>query len=148
MFEEGTILYFKPFNFKNGATPKNKFFLVLGHDGDNLLLGALPTSKDHIPADLPVVSGAYEIPSRCLSAFVFLAGEIVTDNGYAFPKNTFVYGEQIDIFAIATFMNEISTGSTEIEVVGVLKTELFNNVKAFILNSERVRNKFKKLIHL
>ena len=29
MYEEGMILLFHPFIFKNGATPKDKFFIVL-----------------------------------------------------------------------------------------------------------------------
>lgn len=29
MFEEGCLLFFRPFLFKNGAEPQNKFFLVL-----------------------------------------------------------------------------------------------------------------------
>ena len=32
MFEAGNLLFFKPFIFKNGALPKNKFMVVLGHD--------------------------------------------------------------------------------------------------------------------
>ena len=44
MFEEGNLLLFRPFMFKNGATPKDKFFLVLGNVDGNLLLASLPTS--------------------------------------------------------------------------------------------------------
>lgn len=29
MFEEGNLLLFRPFLLKNGATPQDKFFLVL-----------------------------------------------------------------------------------------------------------------------
>ena len=49
MFEEGNLLLFRPFIFKNGATPKDKFFLVLEKDiQGGLLLASLPTSKDHV----------------------------------------------------------------------------------------------------
>ena len=49
MFEEGNLLLFRPFIFKNGVTPKDKFFLVLGKDiQGGLLLASLPTSKDHV----------------------------------------------------------------------------------------------------
>ena len=30
MFEQGNLLYFEPFIFKNGAKPKNKYMVVLG----------------------------------------------------------------------------------------------------------------------
>ncbi len=45
MFSEGHLLYFDPFKFHNG-TQKPKFFVVLKHDGNGLLLASLPTSKD------------------------------------------------------------------------------------------------------
>ena len=46
MFEPGNLLFFKPFIFKNGAPPQNKFMVVLGQDvGGNTLLASLPTPK-------------------------------------------------------------------------------------------------------
>ena len=58
MFEEGNLLYFDPFLFKNGATPKPKFFIVLKNDiNDEVILATLPTSKDHIPSDVAITSG-------------------------------------------------------------------------------------------
>lgn len=46
MFEEGNLLLFRPFLFKNGAEPQDKFFLVLKKIESNILLASLPTSKD------------------------------------------------------------------------------------------------------
>ena len=49
MFETGNLLLFKPFLFKNGASPKNKFMVVLGKDADgSMVLASLPTSKDYL----------------------------------------------------------------------------------------------------
>ncbi len=48
MFEEGNLLFFRPFLFKNGATPENKFFLVLKKLDGDILLASLPTSKNHV----------------------------------------------------------------------------------------------------
>lgn len=36
MFEKGNLLLFRPFVFKNGAKPKDKFFLVLENIDGNL----------------------------------------------------------------------------------------------------------------
>lgn len=53
MFETGNLLLFKPFLFKNGALPKNKFMVVLGKDADgSMVLASLPTSKDYVPSDM------------------------------------------------------------------------------------------------
>ena len=49
MFEEGNILYFKPFYFKNKNIPKNKFFIVLKTTEEGNILASLPTKINHIP---------------------------------------------------------------------------------------------------
>lgn len=45
VFEEGNLLFFRPFLFKNGADPQDKFFLVLKKMDGDILLASLPTSK-------------------------------------------------------------------------------------------------------
>ena len=67
---EGTLLYCNPFVFKNGATPKPKYFIVLANTDDGVMLASLPTSKDHVPADAEVVRGAVNIPERGVNAYV------------------------------------------------------------------------------
>lgn len=63
MFEQGNLLYFEPFIFKNGAKPKNKYMVVLGKDIDrNMIIASLPTSKDHVPGDMEVKAGCLELP--------------------------------------------------------------------------------------
>ena len=52
MIEEGTLLYFNPFEFKNGATPKAKYFIVLANSDEGFMVASLPTSKDFIPSDI------------------------------------------------------------------------------------------------
>ena len=47
MFEEGNILYFTPFYFKNGkSAPAPKFFIVLKHVDLHSILARLTTKKD------------------------------------------------------------------------------------------------------
>ena len=45
MFEAGSLVLFRPFLFKNGATPKDKFFLVLEHLEDEVLLASISPSR-------------------------------------------------------------------------------------------------------
>lgn len=81
MFDEGDLLCFDPFKFEDG-TSKPKFFVVLKNENGLSLLASLPTSKDHIPADLDVHAGCYEFPDRGVNVYVFLAGEnVATDPG-------------------------------------------------------------------
>ena len=146
MFEPGNLLYFNPFIFPDGGEPKPKFFVVLGEVEDTVLLASLPTSKDHIPSDVEVTSGCLEIAERMVNAFIFMANEIVTDNGFFFDKNTFIYGQNIKTYNTASFLFQTVSGETVIEEKGKLKDEIFTAIKDCLKNSDAVRKRFKNYL--
>ena len=73
MYEQGRLMKFSPFQFKNGASPKPKYFLVLGTYRENIIIASLPTSKDHIPVTLSQEYGCTNDNERNVNAFVFKA---------------------------------------------------------------------------
>ena len=146
MFEPGNLLYFNPFIFPDGGDPKPKFFVVLGEVDETVLLASLPTSKDHIPSDVEVKSGCLEIPERMVNAYTFLANEVVTDNGFFFEKNTFVYGQNIKTYNTIAFSEQEKAGETEIELKGKMKADLFTALKDCLRNSDAVRKRFKQYL--
>ena len=146
MFEPGNLLYFNPFIFPDGGDPKPKFFVVLGEVDETVLLASLPTSKDHIPSDVEVTSGCLEIPERMVNAFTFLANEVVTDNGFFFEKNTFIYGQNIKTYNTIAFSEQEKAGETGIELKGKLKADLFTALKDCLRNSDAVRKRFKQYL--
>ena len=146
MFESGNLLYFKPFIFPDGGGSKPKFFVVLGEVDETVLLASLPTSKDHIPSDIQVRSGCLEIAERMLNAYIFMANDIVTEEGFFFEKNTFIYGQNIKTYNTITFINQLRSGETEIEMKGKLKDEIFSALKECLRNSDAVRKKYKKYL--
>lgn len=89
MFKKGQLLRFDPFIFPDGGHPKPKFFVVLNEDGEGLLLASLPTSKDHVPADVVFSGGCLEMPERNINVFGFLPGQQVTSS-FSFPRATFI----------------------------------------------------------
>ena len=139
MMIEGTLLYCDPFVFKNGAAPKPKYFIVLANTDDGVMLASLPTSKDHVPADAEVVRGAVNIPERGVNAYVFEAGDQVTDT-YCFPRRTFVYGEQVDDYT----EEDLNTMGSTIQNLGVLKPELFADLKACLKQASNIKRKYVK----
>lgn len=146
MFEPGNLLYFNPFIFPDGGDPKPKFFVVLGEVDETVLLASLPTSKDHIPSDVEVISGCLEIPERMVNAYTFLANEVVTDNGFFFEKNTFIYGQNIKTYNTIAFSEQEKAGETEIELKGKMKADLFTALKDCLRNSDAVRKRFKQYL--
>ena len=146
MFEPGNLLYFNPFIFPDGGEPKPKFFVVLGEVDETVLLASLPTSKDHIPSNVEVTSGCLEIADRMVNAYTFLANEVVTENGFFFEKNTFIYGQNIKTYNSVIFLGQTTSGETVIEEKGKLKDEVFSALKDCLKNSDAVRKKFKKYL--
>lgn len=146
MFEPGSLLYFDPFIFPDGGEPKSKFFVVLGEMDETVLLASLPTSKDHIPSDVEVTSGCLEIAERMVNAYIFPANEVVTDSGFFFDKNTYIYGQNIKTYNTVPFLEQTMVGETEIIPKGRLKDELFSALKDCLKNSDAVRKRFKKYL--
>jgi len=146
MFKPGNLLYFNPFIFPDGGDPKPKFFIVLGEVAETVLLASLPTSKDHIPSDVEVSSGCLEIAERMVNAYVFMADDIVTDNGFFFEKNTFVYGQSIKTFNTVAFAEQELAGETEIVLKGKLTDNVFKALKDCLRNSDAVRKRFKRFL--
>ena len=136
---EGTLLFFDPFVFKNGVTPKPKYFIVLANTDDGVMLASLPTSKDHVPADTAVVPGAVNIPERGVNAFVFEAGDLVTDT-FSFPRRTFVYGEQVDDYT----EEDLQAMGSAVRNLGVLKPELLADMRACLKQSANIKRKYIK----
>lgn len=136
---EGTLLYCDPFVFKNGAMPKPKYFIVLANTDDGVMLASLPTSKDHVPQDAEVVRGAVNIPERGVNAYVFEAGDQVTDS-FAFPRRTFVYGEQVDDYT----EEDLNAMGGVIQNLGILKPELLADLKACLKQASNIKRKYIK----
>lgn len=150
MFEEGNLLFFHPFLFKNGAKPQDKFFLVLKNVDGNILLASLPTSKDHVPSNLKVEHGCLDIPECMFNAFVFLAGEkvAVKEDGtyFTFKKNTFIYGANLDVYPAEKFNSQERMAQTSIEKIGTLDESVFNDLIACLSESKMVKNKFRRML--
>ena len=152
MFEAGNLLFFKPFIFKNGALPKNKFMVVLGQDANgNTLLASLPTSKDHVPGDIEVKGGCIDLPDRQVNVFVFPAGENITiaqagTVPFAFGVNTFIYGSDLDTYPVTTFHQQMAVHLSDVELIGRIAEDYFVALKECLKNSNMVKNKYKRIL--
>lgn len=150
MFEEGNLLLFHPFLFKNGATPKDKFFVVLKELEGNILLASLPTSKDHVPSDVEVKHGCLDMAERFVNVFVFLSGEEIANKAdgtrFSFKKNTFIYGANLDVYPTSQFELQERMAQTSIEKIGKLDDSIFEELVSCLAGSKVVKNKFRKML--
>lgn len=140
MLKEGSLLYFDPFVFKNGSTPKPKYFVVLAAvENKRVLLASLPTSQDHVPSDVEVVRGCVSIPERNVNVFVFEKGDQITEL-FSFHLRTFVYGEQVDEYS-----EDYLVGMSEnVTNLGLMNSDLLRALKECLKQATNIKRKYRK----
>ncbi|QDK80724.1 hypothetical protein EXU85_19770 [Spirosoma sp. KCTC 42546] len=146
MFIEGSLLYFDPFYFKSGNTAKPKYFLVLKVTANQTILASLPSSQDYVPSYQPIAHGCIELAEANFSCYVFIANQPVLTDGWAFPKNTFLYGQQIDEYPIETLADIYPVEGVDYQIIGQLTTDEFIRVKRCFTQSATVKRKYKRIL--
>ena len=141
MLEQGQLLKYTPFTFKNGANPKPKYFIVLGLMNEDVVIASLPTSKDHIPDCMATVTGCVNDMERNVNAYIFSEGVPVTDV-FSFPRKTFVYAEQVDEYSCKYLSNMHS----EIDVLGLIFPELLKDIIDCLLSSCMLKRKYRNVL--
>lgn len=141
MYQEGQLLKISPFEFKNGNAPKPKYYVVLKHIDDEVMMASLPTSKDHIPSDAVVSDGCVDIPERQVNAFVFSPTTQVTEK-FRFSLPTFVYGEGVDEYE----QQYLDAMDAEIEDLGNMEPTLFQQLKDCIKKAVLLKRKYRRIL--
>ena len=144
MYHEGNIIYFDPFYFKNGNTPKPKYFLVLKNLGNTTILASLPSSVFHLPSSLIITHGCVNMPESGISCYIFEKNKPITIDGWSFKENTFLYGNWIDEYQISVLETMYKVKGLEYIIIGKLKMEEFNQLIQCFKASPVVKNKFRK----
>lgn len=146
MFEEGTIIYFDPFYFKNGNTAKPKYFVVLKNIDKQSIIATLPTRKDAIPQKDEIDNGCVELPEISLNCYVISNGTEVTDCGKGFDFKTHIYGHQIDDYTIDYLKEIYPNENSDYEIWGKMKSEIFEALIDCLKNSTSVKRKYRKML--
>jgi hypothetical protein len=146
MFQEGTLIYFTPFYFKNGNKSKPKYFIVLNNDNEKAVLASLPTSRDYIPAKDTIKDGCVELPEINLNCFVISEETLVTKEGMHFDFPTHIYGHQLDTYGI-DFLNSLyKIEEVDYTVCGTIEDSLFAQLLDCLRNSKSVKRKYKRIL--
>lgn len=141
MFAEGQLLRFDPFRFKNGTPGKPKFYVVLKHMGEDLMMASLLTSQDHVPGDLSDRTGCVSVVERGVNAYVFAPEEQVTER-FAFPLRTYVYGEQVDEYS----QSYLDAMGSDADDLGLLPSDRLETLRECLKQSPLIKRKYFKLL--
>ncbi|TDE31143.1 hypothetical protein E0I61_00120 [Flavobacterium ranwuense] len=142
MFEKGNLFYFKDYIFKNGNPPKNKFFLVLKTIENGFIAAILPTKVESLPSTIEKNHGCISFPEKCICCYYIPKDIPVTDNGFSFQLDTFLYAQHV---FDETETNLFSTYQIEdIEFKGKLIEGEFEKIIQCFSNSILLPRKFRK----
>ena len=147
MYLPGSILYFTPFYFKDGkSSSKNKYFLCLCHDGEDMIVASLPSSQDYVPAFIKKQHGCIDVPEGNFNCYHFGEDVPVTITGWSFPKPTYVYANWIDTFSLGIFKDVYVLEGIDYEIVGRLTPAEFEAVIRCFLSASSIKRKYKRLL--
>ena len=146
MSNEGEILYFDPFFFKNGSASKPKYFIVLKIIDGSSLLASLPSSLDFLPSGHLKKHGCLEIPEASFNSYIFEGRRSVTTDGWAFPLDTYVYGQQIDEYDISVLKDIYPVEGLDYRIIGKLANIEFTQLKECFVKSANVKRKYRRIL--
>jgi hypothetical protein len=141
--EAGLLLYITPFYFSNG-TSKNKYFIVLKKTSNGVLLISLPTSQDHIPIGIEKKHGCINNSEMLVSCYYFHPQNAITDNGFSFPLETYLYAEQVNEIGEDSFMKNYQFENIDFSVLGKINPEEFTAIINCLTNSPTIKNRYKR----
>ncbi len=145
MFNLFEIIYFTPFYFPNGNPAKNKFFIPIAKLDNQFVFASLPTSKDFVPDEL-VKHGCVNEYEKQISCYIFIKDKLITNNGFSFNKNTFIYYYQILKLSTNILEETYTKVDVDYEVIGSLNDIEKRTLIDCMLKSRNVTNKIKRFL--
>ena len=139
----GQIVYFTSFQFKNGNTPKSKYFIVLANVQNKILIASLPTRTNSSPSFVTVNHGCINLDERCYNAYLFERNKVIGQKGFFFDMTTFIYGDQVEDYEMEFLESNYIEGIDYSVLDSLLKDEFDAIIRCF-KNSDSVKFKIKK----
>lgn len=146
MYIPGNVIYFTPFYFSDSSIPKRKYFIILKVEGGKNILANLPTSLDHVPHTIAKQHGCIDKPEINFNCYCFEKDRILTENGWGFPKETFVYGEQLKLLSIEDLNSKYKIENIDYQIKGKLADFEFKTIINCMRDSRTVKRKYRRLL--
>ena len=141
MFELGSILLVK--NYQLPTKVKDKFFIVIGIENEQITLMSMTTSQIYFDPSL-IKHGT--IKDRDMSIYCFIEKKVIGKNGFFFRQNTFI-SHRSNIFSFS--IEKIK--SLTIEYMDCLtKEEAIDLIYSFYSYAgipKRYKSIFEKILH-
>jgi hypothetical protein len=147
MYIPGNIFYFKPFYFPEGGS-KPKYFITLYNNGDSVIVAALPSSQDYVPAQVEKKHGCLNYPEGDFNAYYFSPQLPITTDGWSFPVHTFIYGNWIKSLDLGILEATYQVEGVDYEIIGRLTPNEYDSIVQCLLTARTLRNKVRRLLEI
>lgn len=99
-----------------------------------------------MPRQIAKKHGCLNDDSIRFNCYYFQKNQVITDDtGFSFPLDTYVYGEQVDMYSIDRF-NMTYTETVDYDVKGRLFAKEFMRLKKCLADSGQTKRKIKRLL--
>ena len=113
---------------------------------ENTIVASLPTSINNAPS-LITTYGCIDIPEKQFNCFVFAKNIPICDNEECFPRDTHVYGEQIEAYTYDQLTaGKVLVDGIDYEVIGNFKKDVFTSLLDCIKTSNAIKARVLKLL--
>lgn len=146
MFVKRNVIYFTPFYFLNGNTAKPKYFVVIASTAEDTIVASLPTSVNNAPLLNAIEHGCVNHDDRNFNCYIYCKDREICDNGFAFPRTTYIYGNQIDVYSTNLVEQTYKIENVDYNIVGSLTQQEYDALVDCIMKSKAVKRKIKKVI--
>ena len=113
---------------------------------ESTLIATLPTSKDHIPANVEKIHGCIDLPEINFNCYYFEAHKPIAESGWGFPLETYVYGPQVAEFNKANFESIYSVEEIDYEIAGKLTPTEFTAIQNCVKDFRTVKRKIRRAL--
>jgi hypothetical protein len=136
-------VFFTSFQFKNGNTPKSKYFIILANLNDVTLIASLPTRTNSVPSFVTVDHGCTNLDERCYNSYLFEKDRPIGKGGFAFDMPTFIYGDQVEDYQVE-YLESTYIEGVDYKILDILNDAELTAVIHCLKNSNSVKNKIKR----
>jgi hypothetical protein len=144
MYHPGNIIYFTPFYFSDGNPCKPKYFIILMVDDESNIVACMPTRSDSVPNMVPKKHGCLNDDSINFNCYFIESGKTVTENGFSFPIDTYIYGERVAVFSRKLFEEIYLIENVDYKILGKLLDSEYNNINNCFKNSRSTKRGIRR----
>lgn len=114
--------------------------------GGELIVASLPTSKDFVPRFITKVHGCLKVDEANFCCYYFEQDKPIAENNWAFPRDTYLYAEQIDIYELSLLTEMYKFEDIDYQIVGCLTQIEYKSLIECVKNSKAIRRKVRRVL--